>query len=472
MTLTFSSSDRIAGFSPALFRKALRTFAGRSNPGQLIGRALFSDTRQGAIVYEECLDRGMIQPHGLDESRTQRAHRGVTAAGISVISSASSRMPKAKAEKCLSDLLDRIDVMNASQDAMRLIDEIWIFGSMIRDVETVGDIDIAVVSSRGRPDLDGDLRLEEIARQFRERRGPQKSIDSMVWMQDWLVTTAVFGGRVPKIFSGFHGGYDDLLALAVPCRLIYDRSRGGRVSDPVLPRHPQSTGRHVSISPATTIEDIQPVSLRPMDARWVSGYDETMAIRQYPMFRNSPAMRSDLFPVNGMYADAQVISSEAQMLNRIEGSAGKSWRPVALKTSRPFDCRHMAGLVIQDQFSSSAVRMERNIDISMTAASLDVVFHSPEASIGPALHENMPGLAAVIILADVERLVRRQMEDISRVPVFVRISLADGEGGNLSGLMLADDVADAVCRNVGAIVEAIEAENPASYVPQVGIIRQ
>ncbi len=472
MTLTFSASDRIAGFSPALFRKTLRTFAGRSNPGQLIGQALFSDTRQGAIVYEECLDRGMIQPPGVDESRTRRTHRGVTAAGISVIGSASSRMPKAKAEKCLSDLLDRIEAMNASPDTTRLIDEIWVFGSMLRDVETVGDIDIAVVSSCGRPDLEGKARIKEITRQFRDRRGPYKSIDSMIGMEEWLEKTAIFGGRMPKIFSGFHGGYDDLLALAVPCRLVYDRSRGGRVSDPVLPRHPKSTGRHASILPATTVEDIQPVSLRPMDARWVCGYDETMTVWQHPIFRNSPAMRRDIFPVNGMYADMWVISSESQMLNRIEGGAGKPWRPAALKTRQPFDCRHMTGLMIQDQFSSSAVRMERNIDISETAALLNVVFHSPEASTGSALHENMPGLAAVIILADMERLVRRQMEDASRVPVSVRISLAEGEGSNLSGLMLADAVAKAIRRNVGEMVEAIEAENPASYVSQVVVIRQ
>lgn len=469
MSLTFSKAERIAGFSPALFRKALRAYAGRMDPGRLICAALFRDAPQGAIVYEEALARGMILPPGQESAETSTGRRGITCAGVAVLQSTSSRTPKEKAQKHLADFLDRIDVLNASLSATRRVEEVWIFGSMLREVETVGDIDLAVSFSCGMPELEGAARQEEVLRQFRARRGPSKFIGSMIGMEEWMVSDAAFGGRMPTIFSGFHHGHDDLIALGVPCQLVYARARGGCVADPVLPRHPKSRGRKRGTPPVVTKDTLRPTPLQPMDARWITGYDGREVICPHRLFRTNRALVRSLFPVNDLDVDMQVITDKETSRSREGECCGDEHHGGnAIHAGYPRDGRRMVGLAIKDQVSTSAVEMERSI-VTGPAPALNVTFHHPKASLGPVMNANMAGLIATLLLADAERLVRRQMESASFSPVAIQIALAEGDQENLTGRILANIVASLLRQHIGKVRENIEADTRATSVPEISV---
>jgi hypothetical protein len=62
MGISFDREVRIAGYRPAVFKDALRGFMRTRSPGNFIDlKSVFSLRRDGAIVFEECLDRGLIE---------------------------------------------------------------------------------------------------------------------------------------------------------------------------------------------------------------------------------------------------------------------------------------------------------------------------------------------------------------------------------------------------------------------------
>jgi hypothetical protein len=62
MGISFDRNARIAGYRPAVFKDALRGFMRTRSHGNLIDlKSIFPFRRDGAIVFEECLDRGLIE---------------------------------------------------------------------------------------------------------------------------------------------------------------------------------------------------------------------------------------------------------------------------------------------------------------------------------------------------------------------------------------------------------------------------
>src|SRR4051812_21114223 len=61
MGLSFDQCLRIAGYRPAVFNDALRAFMRTRSPGALIDvKSVFPLRRDGAIMLEECFDRGLV----------------------------------------------------------------------------------------------------------------------------------------------------------------------------------------------------------------------------------------------------------------------------------------------------------------------------------------------------------------------------------------------------------------------------
>ncbi len=94
-------------------------------------RSIFPHRRDGAIVYEECLDRGLI-----DRVAGKLAEAGLTLVRSKVV----ARTPREKARTVLNAFLDRVDQLNHAPEAISRVDEIWLFGSFMRDEAAVGDI--------------------------------------------------------------------------------------------------------------------------------------------------------------------------------------------------------------------------------------------------------------------------------------------------------------------------------------------
>ena len=83
-----------------MFKQSLRAYSGRLDPGALIDlRSLFPLRRDGAIVFEEALDRGLIDPSSLRPTADGEA---LTRAKMQ------PRTPIGRADVVLERLLDRI----------------------------------------------------------------------------------------------------------------------------------------------------------------------------------------------------------------------------------------------------------------------------------------------------------------------------------------------------------------------------
>ena len=111
MSVNFSADLRIAGYKPAVFKNGIRGFMRTLNPGNMIDLKVFPQRRDGAIVFEECLDRGLIAPDG-DRFK-------VTDAGMSVAASKlRPRTALAAAQRIFEEFLDRVERVNADPDSV------------------------------------------------------------------------------------------------------------------------------------------------------------------------------------------------------------------------------------------------------------------------------------------------------------------------------------------------------------------
>jgi len=113
MGVTFDRDMRIAGLRPSVFKAALRAYVRTENRASFLElKSIVPMQRDAAILLEECLDRGLIDP-----STFKVTDRGMTVARSKVV----ARTPFEKARGVLSDLLDRIDQLNADPEALSML---------------------------------------------------------------------------------------------------------------------------------------------------------------------------------------------------------------------------------------------------------------------------------------------------------------------------------------------------------------
>lgn len=410
MGVSFDRSDRIAGFRPSVFKDALKGYSQTQSPGNMIDlKSVFPLRRDGALVYEECLDRGL-----LDLASAEIPEKGLIVARAKV----QARTPLAKARQVLDELLDRAERLNADPDAASEVAQIWLFGSVMRDEATVGDIDLAIVPRRVEA-VQGDLDAQ-IARA--KRKIAEFSDAPAYWNYpwdciDWLFRRSIFGRQRHALLAGAQTGTSDLESLGVPCQLIFDRSRGGRVDDPVLPRHPKSTGRDPSMALPPVMPDFTPAPLRPMDGRWLAGYSQHGGVLVYDLFRGWIEEAEAVFPLSGRHL--RVLA---------DGFDGRyyRWIPKNLK-ARKLDGREAIAIINANGISGTSIVLERSIVVGDKQWTLRASFsgssmHRSRKYVDLTTLPDMAAAVALILATDAERMVRRALEDDTAVPIVVEIS--------------------------------------------------
>ena len=135
MGISLDRDLRIAGYRASTFKNALAGYLRTKSPASLIDlKSIFAQRRDGAIVYEECLDRDLID----------RGTGKVSEAGLTLVrSKVVARTPLEKAQTILEAFLERVDQLNHDPEAISRVDEVWLFGSLLREEASVGDIDLA-----------------------------------------------------------------------------------------------------------------------------------------------------------------------------------------------------------------------------------------------------------------------------------------------------------------------------------------
>ncbi|WP_298670673.1 hypothetical protein [uncultured Sphingomonas sp.] len=412
MGISFDRDLRVAGYRASTFKNALIGYLRTKSPASLIDlKSVFPHRRDGAIVYEECLDRHLID----------RATGKVTEAGLTLVrSKVVPRTPLEKAKGVLDAFLERVDELNRDPEAISRVDQVWLFGSLMRDESTVGDIDLAIArSSSGRfENLDAQvLQAKALLANF-----PDAPRDwAWPWDRiDWLYRRAIFGARRHPLLAGAKDGVDDLASLGVPCRLIYERARGGRVDDAIVPRHPQSNGRLNTIDPLPVAPDLTPAPLQPMDARWVAGYDRWGSVSPYDIFRGWTDECRRLFPE---YPRDLRIAASGDDLRDFP------WRPKTIK--RPgIDGRAAIAVISATEFWGTCITLRRSIyDISgktvLEASFSDLQLHRSRKYIDLATLPEMVSAVSLILAVDAERILRRATDRDSSAGITIQIVSGD-----------------------------------------------
>jgi len=201
VSVVFPADRQIAGYKPTVLKKALLAYSRTENSTNLLGLKMFPEKRDAAIMYEEWLDRGLI---GADGNLTDKGK--AIAAG-----KARKRVSCAEAQAILDDFLNRVDAVNRDRDHIVNVQQVWLYGSMLKEgVTAVADIDLAVLSSR-RDEYhatlnakDGGAKAKEQLRKLLARHPDHPSTGSFStsmcpwWFgaEVWLVRRALYGGGI------------------------------------------------------------------------------------------------------------------------------------------------------------------------------------------------------------------------------------------------------------------------------------
>jgi predicted nucleotidyltransferase len=411
--VTLPHGLKIAEYRATVFKEGLRAFRRTHSPTSFVElRSVFGSSRDGAIVFEECLDRGLIVE---DDEKYELSAAGETMAGAK----AGKRAPLSRALALVDELLDRAADLNADTQAVNFVDQIWLFGSTMRGEETVGDIDMAIVTHR-RPPFDADWRaLRAQVDRLLAERDDVPTVRSFIWSgEEWLVERALFGKRRHPLLAGVHFDLRDLKKLGVPCRLIFDRKRGGRVDDNIMARHPDSPGRSNEIDPPRTLPSLAPNPLRPMDGRWITNYKPWGTVSPYDIFGGWNDAAHALFP---RYPEGlRVVADGHDKVNT-------QWTPKRVHQSG-LDGRSKVAVFKQNWWGGLGLVLCREIltsdPIELIARLESLELFRVRSQLQPIV-EDVASAIALILACDGERIVRREMEQGRITQVQISIDATD-----------------------------------------------
>jgi predicted nucleotidyltransferase len=392
MGISLDRDARIAGYRQTTFKNALLGFMRTQLPERFIDlKSIFPMRRDGAIVFEECLDRGFINRETLK----------ITENGEAIArAKAQRRTPIAKAKALLQDFIKRVDDLNHNPKYVHYVNQVWLFGSLMREEATVGDIDLAIETER-RPEYAADYtalenRLQELADGY----------SGYPWLlEGWILDRMLFGSHRHPLLAGVQKDTGDLASLAAPCRLIYDRERGGKVDEPILPCHPKSSGHVDGLTPPTEVPDLTPAPIRPMDAQWIAGFDGYGIVSPAHIFRGWTDDAHKLFPhyPRGL----RVVGDNHRLGNDF-------WIPERLG-QKGLDARSAVALINATHQWGTCIILNRIIETDQDVWTLKARFthlellrnrKRPEVSSLP----DIVAASALIIAVDAERMLRRAAE--------------------------------------------------------------
>lgn len=397
MGVTLPKDTTLAGFRLAQVKQALQAYARTGQEENFFEVESFAPSRlEAATLYEELLERKLIDPEA-----TSHEHH-LTEAGLAIVVGKARRSPLRTARRVLDDLLARIEHMNEQSAPLNLVERVWLFGSVMRGQETVGDIDVAIETVHNPAFGNGALRSARL------RELVDQAPDHLIYFRklNWHEERGIFGLRRHPLLAGAHIGSDELQRLGVPCQLIFDRSRGGRVDDEVIPRHPESPGRSNEMSAPRELPDLTPLSSvpRPMNARWMSAHKVDGRISPHRLFTEWRTV-----PGSGSY----VMTDDTEL-------RWHEWCPSSLN-ARGYDGVSKVLLKFHDTWSdpkgrdAASIVLQREIRDLETEIELRVELSSFERPrrLKPRLDRpfiHLCGMVAMIMFGDIHRQTMRLNE--------------------------------------------------------------
>lgn len=364
---------KIAGFPWSAYKATLITFDGWAPATKFFHRKKqhFGSVANAAIAYHECFSRGLL-------ARTTAGTVGLTEAGAAIcLGRTFPRYDRSVADRVFDSFVERIAAYNADPNAVFTIDEVWVYGSYIRTEPTVGDIDGALVVSP-KPGL-SDHEMGVMA-DFMVQARPELFKDFVYPLSPAaILERMIFGRNKHPLLIGIAPHPDNLRALHVPCKRVYDRLQNGRVEEDVVPAFPGSIRREPDIKPPLRLADLSPRKIAPLDLRWLTGHQPSI----WPHFPFDDA--TDLLPqrLDDRQPQSIAIAYDSDGAGRID---------------------------LTDSVEETAILITRDIDFRRDVFVYDITAFAESRNISDNHFGIATALLALIVGTDLEFIIRRCRE--------------------------------------------------------------
>jgi predicted nucleotidyltransferase len=101
--------------------------------------------RAGKAMTDALIAEGLLQPRQPRQGEVCEPCYEVSDAGIGLANATTlKRIDRARAERCVAELLARADAINADAEAFYRVKAIWVYGSYVKGAAELGDIDLMV----------------------------------------------------------------------------------------------------------------------------------------------------------------------------------------------------------------------------------------------------------------------------------------------------------------------------------------
>jgi|GEM_PF-3329741 len=268
MALTFARGHTIHGVPATNMKTALRSYSkGKHAARFLLQKSIFPSVVHAAHAYEIATATNLIDTDA----------RELTEVGRAVAQSRSiTKQPIRKARETLTKFLDHIATVNADPDRDITIERIYLYGSVMRNDPTVGDIDLQIEVERGpkwAKNFDGFYAaMTDLVAEY----SPSYNDHGMMGAIDKGFEYIVFGQRKPQILAGAQINAGQLELIPAPCQLIYTSVEGVDLDAPIKPNHPDYNPDEEGSDQAARISQLPEAQIdatKPIDARFISQHN-------------------------------------------------------------------------------------------------------------------------------------------------------------------------------------------------------
>jgi len=174
------SDQLIAGYSALEVRDFVRRYRFIKFFAEAAEEALVLSPRTAAVFMNKLVDLGFIETTGTSDRRKvfQVTNRGLALANAS----AARPIHRKTAERVLAQFLERVQLVNSTHEYAYRVEHVVLFGSMLSDIDRLGDVDVAV---QLQPKVSEDAALEEWS--MARRRAAEAKGRNFYGVLDWAM---------------------------------------------------------------------------------------------------------------------------------------------------------------------------------------------------------------------------------------------------------------------------------------------
>jgi len=141
--MRITTNQDIAGYPALKVRNFIRRYRSVSFLNQAAEASLDLSADAAADFLRNLVDVGLIEE--VEKSRDGGLIFQVTNYGLALANaSAAKPIYRKTAERVLEELLERVHIVNATSKYLYRVESVVLFGSMLSDVERLGDVDVAI----------------------------------------------------------------------------------------------------------------------------------------------------------------------------------------------------------------------------------------------------------------------------------------------------------------------------------------